>query len=222
MSMRKKLLSLLLAAAFLSIMSVPAFAHDVPDMGRKGSINIEVSYDGKPVSGGTLTAYRVAEIAEDDGNYSFALIGDFARSGESLTDIASAALAEKLAGYAGETAGETKPIDGQGKVSFTGLELGLYLLVQDEAAKGYSKIAPFLVSVPMNEDGVYLYDVDASPKAELKKAPQPSPTPCPPSGSKLPQTGQLNWPVPVLVLLGLGLFSAGWLLCLGKRDGYEK
>ncbi|MGN0332734.1 MAG: Cna B-type domain-containing protein [Lachnospiraceae bacterium] len=30
------------------------------------------------------------------------------------------------------------------------------------------------------------------------------------SGSKLPQTGQLWWPIPILVLLGIGLYTAGW------------
>lgn len=35
----------------------------------------------------------------------------------------------------------------------------------------------------------------------------------------LPQTGQLNWPIPVLVVVGLGLFAAGWILCLrGKKE----
>ena len=96
----------------------------------------------------------------------------------------------------------------------------MYLLVQNQAAEGYQAAAPFLVSVPMNEDGTYIYDVDASPKVELTKAPQPTPTPKPPT---LAQTGQLNWPVPVLAIIGLCLFSLGWLLRFGrKKDGYEK
>jgi hypothetical protein len=33
----------------------------------------------------------------------------------------------------------------------------------------------------------------------------------------LPQTGQLNWPIPVLVILGLAMFSVGWNLRFGKR-----
>lgn len=105
-------------------------------------------------------------------------------------------------------------------VSFTNLELGLYLLVQDVAAEGCIKMEPFLVSVPMEENGGYLYDVDASPKVELAKLPvEPSKPEQPelPGGSKLPQTGQLNWPIPLLVMSGLCLLSAGWLLRFGKR-----
>jgi hypothetical protein len=33
---------------------------------------------------------------------------------------------------------------------------------------------------------------------------------------KLPQTGQLNWPIPVLVVLGLAAFSIGWNLRFGR------
>lgn len=34
---------------------------------------------------------------------------------------------------------------------------------------------------------------------------------------RLPQTGQLNWPVPVLAILGMGLFMTGYYVQFGKR-----
>ena len=39
--------------------------------------------------------------------------------------------------------------------------------------------------------------------------------------SLLPQTGQLNWPVPVLTVAGLGLFLAGWLLRFGRQGKHH-
>lgn len=40
---------------------------------------------------------------------------------------------------------------------------------------------------------------------------------------KLPQTGQLTWPIPLLTVIGMVLFSLGWWLCFGNRkDPYEK
>lgn len=40
---------------------------------------------------------------------------------------------------------------------------------------------------------------------------------------KLPQTGQLNWPVPVMAAAGLTLFAVGWVLCFGRRkESYAK
>ena len=35
--------------------------------------------------------------------------------------------------------------------------------------------------------------------------------------SKLPQTGQLNWPVPVLICAGLALFVVGWVLFFRRK-----
>lgn len=101
-------------------------------------------------------------------------------------------------------------MDKDGEIAFTGLELGLYLLVQHKAAKGYETAAPFLVSVPMEEDGVLRYDVDASPKVELEKKPEPtSTTPPAPTDPRLPYTGQLNWPVPGSDGAGTGPACAG-------------
>ena len=77
-----------------------------------------------------------------------------------------------------------------------------------------------LAGVPMEEDGVLRYDVDASPKVELEKEPEPtSTTPPAPTDPRLPYTGQLNWPVPVLTVLGLGLLALGLALRRKSRHG---
>lgn len=47
-------------------------------------------------------------------------------------------------------------------------------------------------------------------------------TPDTPGEPGLPQTGQLNWPVPVLAVLGLVLFAAGWQLRFAKKRAHEK
>ena len=65
-------------------------------------------------------------------------------------------------------------------MTFRGLELGLYLIVQTEASKGYEPINPFLVSLPMAEDGKWNYAVDASPSGCLHPTkPDTPPTPLP-------------------------------------------
>lgn len=205
-----------------------AYAHETPDMTRKGSVNITMQLDEKPVSGGTLTLYQAGVVDEDDGNYSFVPEERFRNWGDSFWDREffekedTARMAKSLEEYVRERGitGTVREIGADGTVSFTNLELGLYLLVQDVAAEGCIKMEPFLVSVPMEENGGYIYDVDASPKVELAKLPvEPSKPEQPemPGGSKLPQTGQLNWPIPLLVVSGLCLLSAGWLLLFGKR-----
>ena len=215
---QRKWIAVLLAALVLVVMPMRAQAHDVPDLSRKGSITVTVRMGETPVSGGSLTLYRVGEIAEDDGNFSFALTEAFAASGVSLDDLSAPELAETLAEYAGNTSGVTKTIGTDGSAAFTELELGLYLAVQTEAAPGYSRLAPFLVSVPYMEDGAYQYDVDAAVKGELEKEPTPT-EPEKPSDPTLPDTGQLNWPIPVLAALGVLLFAAGWWLFARKKKG---
>lgn len=226
---------LFVALLLLCSMSVTVYAHEVPDPSREGSIMITMDYENKAVPGGALELYRVGAVVEDGGNYSFALTGDFIGSGASLEDVQSPQLAKYFAGYADEhnVTGETGNIGCDGTVLFSDLELGLYLIVQTEVADGYLKVNPFLVSLPMYENGIYLYDVDASPKIDVKKDPaatipsspeEISPSkPGLPSSATLPQTGQLNWPIPILTILGLMLFSAGWMLRFGrKRKKYEK
>lgn len=215
--MKKRILSLLIVFALL-FCNVTAFAHDVPDMERTGSISVTMKMGETVVPGGALTVYRVGEIHEDDGNYDFQLTGDFVSSDVSLDDIQSPETAASLATYAkgNEISGIIKKVDDNGKAVFSELQLGLYLVVQNKAASGYKKAKPFLVSVPAVEDGLYVYDVDASPKVEVEKAPDPTPTP-----PRLPQTGQLNWPIPVLTVLGIALFIVGWAL-YRKKDAHEK
>lgn len=48
-------------------------------------------------------------------------------------------------------------------------------------------------------------------------AAEPTPTPVPAAGT-LPQTGALNWPVPVLTVGGLVLVAAGWLLLKSRKE----
>lgn len=224
MKLKKRMAVLLLAAWMIFAANSIVYAHDVPDLTREGSVTVSMTYGGRPVSGGTLTMYRAGDVAENDGDYSFPLSAAFAGSRVSLENIQSDWLAEQLADYAEENAvsGVTANIGDTGKAVFRNVTPGLYLLVQSKAAQGYLAADPFLVSVPMMENGVYIYDVDASPKTELERT-AATPTPTKPNSPKLPQTGQLNWPIPVFVLLGLSLYVVGWRLRAGCRwDGYEK
>lgn len=218
MKYKNRIAVLLALVLLLCALPVTAYAHEVPDMAQKGSISIELSYGGKRVSGGTLTAYRVAQIVEDDGNYSFEALPPYRVKELSQENLNTPELAASFAAQTGSAKGIAPASADNGLVRFDGLELGLYLIVQTEAAPGYTRLAPFLVTVPVNEDGHYVYQVDAQVKGELEKEPLPSPTPGVPGEPKLPQTGQLNWPVPVLAALGLGLIVAG--LAMRRKAGH--
>lgn len=220
----KQIFSLLFVLTLLCITPLTAYAHEMPDENRKGTITVEMEYGGKAVTGGTLTAYRVAQIQVYDGNCSFAKTDAMAAFTGSYDDIGSASLAENIAAFVKENQilAYAMAKNKSGKAVFTDLESGLYLIVQTEASEGYEPLKPFLVSVPMNASGHYVYEINAEGKFQLHQESKPT-TPSKPSEPTLPQTGQLNWPVPMLVMLGLGLFTAGWILRFGrKNDGYEK
>ncbi len=221
---RNKLFTAVVALGLVLSFSLTAYAHDVPDSTRRGSITVTVQDGGDSVPGGTVTLYRVGEVVENDGNYSFQPTGAFADCGESFENLEAANdLAERLRKFAAEkqiTGLSTRDINEMGIVRFGDLELGLYLVVQNKAAAGYEKLAPFLVSVPYMWNGSYIYDVSSRPKTELEKTPVPTePQPTKPSGPNLPQTGQLWWPVPVLACGGLLLFAVG--MALNRRRERE-
>lgn len=227
----KRLLTLLTAVLLVCGMSFAAFAQETPD--QSGSIQITMKKGETVVSGGTITLYRVGEASQTDGIYRFRVTGDFAAFDQALEDVQSPELAEALAEYveANGLKGTTQEIDEEGETAFVDLELGLYLLVQEQAAEGYREVEPFLVPVPIWADGAYVNNVYANPKQGEIKPDTPdtpdtpdkpeTPKPGTPVQTTLPQTGQLNWPVPVLVLAGLTLFTVGWMLRFGtgkKRD----
>lgn len=178
-----KRMSLLLTVLLVCMLSsVSAFALTVPDTSKTGSISITMMNPAtkQAAPGGNLILYKVGEVHVDDGDYSWALSADFADSKADLSDLQSETLTATLAAYAVEK--DIKPydiakIDENGKATIKDLPVALYLITQTEAATGYKKVMPFLVTVPIgnNEDG-WVYDVDASPKVELETA-TPTPTP---------------------------------------------
>lgn len=223
-----KRVSAFLASLILVLaVSAAAQAREVPDLSKKGSISVTMRYQDKAVPGGSMTYYRVGDIQEQDGSFSFKLNASFAPSGVAVEDLSAASAAKALAKFAAEQKlpGITKGIGLDGKLSFTGLKPGLYLLVQRRAAQGYAAAEPFLVTLPMEEDGTYRYEVDASPKVELKPAAPTNPTaPSKPTvpGDKLPQTGQLHWPAAALAVLGTLLTAAGSIRTVAVRKREDR
>lgn len=276
-SIRKRLAAVLAALTLLVWCAAPAFALEVVDLSRTGSIKVSLydSETSEAVGGGTLTLYRVAKVQKDNANLSFVYTNGFEDCGVELGDLSEGELAGRLAEKIAATAESTTvEISDFGTAEFGDLEVGLYLVVQTTAAENYNVINPFLVSVPIQENGSYVYDVDALPKVgtAAKKTPEPPDTPDTPDkpdtpdtpdtpdkpeeenpntpvapgpdnpdgwvlgdhGEKnypnpdnpnghvmgahgLPQTGQLNWPIPVLAVTGVVLVAAGIKLKKGTR-----
>lgn len=294
----RTIISVGLALMMLLAIGTTAFAS--LDFGRTGSITVTLrdnSDEHRPISGGTFTLRMVAEAVSENNNLSYVFTPEFAESGVDLSDLNAEGLSEQLAAYAEEEQiqGITRSSGEEGSVTFSDLVLGLYLIVQEGSVEGYYPIDPFIVSVPMtNADGTgWIYDVNASPKAEIRPIPEymdltvrkvwedndneegnrPVSVTIQllqngtvydtivlseennweytwedlsaeyswtvreidvPSGymvtyeygefiiiikntEKLTQTGQLNWPIPVLAGAGLVLLMGGWMMRFNKR-----
>ena len=79
---------------------------------------------------------------------------------------------------------------------------------------------PFLVSIPTVVNGTAAYQVVAEPKFSWDAKPSKPAVPSLKPDPSLPQTGQLNWPIPVLIAMGLSLILlGGWLQ---RKSDHEK
>lgn len=176
----------LLAAGALPVLATSANIRLVDASGNPATGTIRVAlYDSakdKALSGGQLTLYRVAEVKRKNGDLSFEYCGDFYGCGIALGDLTDSTLADQLLEYMPQGArGTTKTVDADGNAAFEDLELGLYLIVQSKASNGYAPIKPFLVSLPMAENGKWNYEVDASPKVGGYTPVKPDTPPVPPT-----------------------------------------
>ena len=194
---KKHAAALLLGLVLLAACALPAFAtsanikltdgHGNPNTGSI-HVNLYDSTNNKALSGGELTVYRVAEVQRKNGNLNFEYCGDFDGCAIELGDLTDSTLAGQLQEYLSDNAeGTVREVDANGNVNFYDLELGLYLVVQTKASKGYKPVNSFLVSLPMAEDGEWNYEVDASPKVGAY-TPEPETPPFPPDKPDKPDT----------------------------------
>ena len=217
--MRNRIAVFLTALAATLFLTVPISAQELPDPQRHGSLTLWMAFDGQPLNGGSLTLYRVGALSVTNGNAGFLPVKEL-EDGPDLTELNDPGLALELAALA-----QSRNLPGireeilMGWVTFSPLEPGLYVVTQKhaQATEGFDAIQPFLITLPRWENGSYVYDLTAAPKVPLVPEETPPPpseptTPPPDDPPDIPQTGQLNWPVPVLAVSGMTLFVLGWAL----------
>ena len=204
----KSLLTGLVLLALVLCCLLPAAAYE-------GEIQGSITVTLKP--GHSLSLYRVGELRERDSGSYWGLTPEFAGSRLSLESLEGEKLPQSLLRWAElkDLESRTVTADSAGKLVFSDLQPGLYLLYQETAGAGYYPVKPFLVSLPQKGE---VYEVNAQPKTQLVPKPAGPGTPTTPTGPKLPQTGQLNWPVPVLAVCGVLLVTAGRSLYRKGRD----
>lgn len=166
----------------LMLTATAVSASTVIDRDRAGSITVTLLDNSEahtPIPGATFRLYHVANISDEGYNLAFVYTDDFAGCPADISDLNAAGLADSILEYAEANSIPyvTGVTDENGTVVFPELELGLYLIAQEGEATGYYPINPFLVSVPMtNPEGTgWVYDIEASPKAEAAPIVTPEP-----------------------------------------------
>lgn len=199
----------------LCITVTSAFAAEDIDDTRLGSIEITVKYENTALTDGTITLYRICDICKDDsGNYVYVLteeLSSYPISAEQVTDLS--ALKELVKHIEkNNIKGMKKEINEQGTVMFENLETGLYLIIQEDHSTGFMPMNPFVISLPMEGNGKYVYDVECEPKSSLQRDEEETTSPEPttkPNVEELPLTGLTQWPIPVMIATGFMMIVIG-------------
>ena len=228
--MNKRISALLTILLVLLAVTVPVSAREVPNFQIRGSLKLQMVFDGEPLDSGSLSLYRVGTPALSGENAIFTLVETLS-NGPDLSDLDSPELARQLADLAIEkNLSSLEASITHGSADFSNLECGLYVVTQQssQATPEFDAIQPFLISLPQWLNGTYVYHLTAAPKiplVPLETIPivptEPTKPTAPSHTSILPQTGQLNWPIPVLAVLGMTFFIAGWIL-RHRRQHHEK
>ncbi len=184
------LLLILITAAAGSTLSVSAADKSdcVPDL-PAGPYSLEITVqssnpDGSStgINGAKLSVYKAADLTVKHGGAYYKTTADFEESGldfEDMTAEESNAAAKALEQIAEKKAltGRSGICDESGKLVFSNLEPGIYLVKLDEYSDSdseYTAMDPFLVLVPgidkSEEENTWISNVCVIPKIEINPA----------------------------------------------------
>lgn len=167
------LLVIILSALPLTVLNLARA--DTYISGRAGSIEAilmsQVDGSGRqnPYPNVSMKLYQIGSVNESNGNASFTLDSQFAASGIKIETLTTAdqwaAAARTLSGMVSSSGINSieETSDAQGRIVFDNLQQGIYLLVQSSAWNRL-EISPSLLTVPLQENGQWIYDVKTYPK----------------------------------------------------------
>jgi hypothetical protein len=168
--MHRKFIVFCLAILLVFACSSTAFAKEF-DRNQVGSISVTLveQKQHEPIVGAELSVYHIATVVQDtDGKLIYDYTDAFQHLDCPLTD---AALATKLDAFVSQHAIPSAKMttNADGAATCAQLPLGLYFIKQTKAVDGFAPCTPFVVTVPTEQDGDYVYEVNATPKTEVEK-----------------------------------------------------
>ena len=178
--MLKYMFVMLAAATLFRVHPIPVFTQEV------GSVLINISHeedvDGTryqiPVSGISFSVYQIWENDFADPEQPQMLFNEPFKTVKEITPDMTEDEIQKLADDYAAVIDEadlymtTPESDEDGTIFLNNMKVGTYLFVMNHKVNQNGvayQIAPFLVSVPREIDGTWVYDVDASPKLSIQE-----------------------------------------------------
>ncbi len=175
----KKIISALLTVIAALCLCVPAFAGSTTtatekiDTLKKGSIALTYKKGDIKFSDKDISIYKVADVNAD---MVYTVSSAFASKPIDFTALNTAdygALSDTFFGYVNAdkvSAVASKKTDAEGKVSFAGLSVGLYLVspLTSQVEDTVYSFKPLMIAVPdITGNGTWNYDVSVNPKSML-------------------------------------------------------
>ncbi len=238
----RMLIVILITGAFTHAVRADTIERADLDRTNKLVLHLEsVVEEVKPEGGAKVEIYQIATMEYRGSDLGYVYTDDWK---ELTTDLSKETSEDEILqmrdlAESKNLTGIEKASDEDGNVCYPDLPQGVYLVVQTDEVQHFSVFEPFLVYLPCIEENHWKYDVTAEPKiayqvrSGARDPNEPDPTPStvpeepvnPPKEDttpKLPQTGQLNWPIPVLLVTGTFLVSAGIIVRLAGRKEDEE
>ena len=212
------------ASVFLLILCVSTmFCLPTAAAALQGSLELRCSIERENhtvlLAGDEYALCMVATLEESQGELQYQTLPAYSFADCDWTQCSASQLREKALQLAPNAQkrkdfAATQQTDANGTVIFRDLTPGLYLVIRTKPASENTAYTsdPFLVSIPTVVNGTSAYQVVAEPKFSWDSKPSKPAVPSLKPDSSLPQTGQLNWPIPILIAMGLSLILlGGWL-----------
>lgn len=166
----KRIKIILLSILMLYSTNIYALEGNTIDFNSKGSIEITLNEktDNEKIEGAEILLYKVADAKSENHNLMFEYIDELKSCNASLNDLETKSKSEEIEKCINENIKSLKQItDINGTVKYHDLDLGLYLVKQNNIVEGFSKIDSFLVMIPKIVNNKWIYDIKSTPKTDI-------------------------------------------------------
>lgn len=159
----------LLGISFMFVLPVSA---NTVDFNRKGSITFELieQEHNEKIADANIEIVKIADARVDlNSNLYYEYVSSLTKCNVDIKDVTKIDVNELASCINDNTQRLSSISDNNGKVSFSNLDLGLYLIRQTNKLNKYTSIDSYLVTLPTIENNDWIYDIYSIPKTEIQK-----------------------------------------------------